>query len=45
LGFTETPSFMVMTKDGFNMQKIGGPKPFPIFKAVIDKLENEIGPQ
>lgn len=45
LGFTETPSFLVMTDGGLNMQKIGGPKPFPIFKAVIDKLENEIGPQ
>jgi protein-disulfide isomerase len=41
LGFTETPSFLVMTDGDFNMQKIGGPKPFPIFKAVIDKLENE----
>lgn len=45
LGFTETPSFLVMTDGGLNMQKIGGPKPFPIFKAVIDKLENEIGSQ
>lgn len=45
LGFTETPSFLVMTNDGLNMQKIGGPKPFPVFKAVIDKLENENKPQ
>lgn len=45
LGFTETPSFVVMDADGLNMHKIEGPKPFPIFKAVIDKLENENKPQ
>jgi protein-disulfide isomerase len=44
LGFTETPSFVVMDPNGLDMQKIEGPKPFPIFKAVIDKLENENKP-
>jgi protein-disulfide isomerase len=39
LGFTETPSFVVMDAGGLHMHKIEGPKPFPIFKAVIDKLE------
>ncbi len=39
LGFTETPSFVVMDASGLNMHKIEGPKPFPIFKAIIDKLE------
>ena len=46
LGFTETPSFVVMDAGGLNMHKIEGPKPFPIFKAVIDRLEkNENKPQ
>jgi protein-disulfide isomerase len=45
LGFTETPSFVVMNPGGLNVQKIEGPKPFPIFKDVIDKLENEIKTQ
>jgi protein-disulfide isomerase len=44
LGFTGTPSFVVMDPGGLNMQKIEGPKPFPIFIAVIDKLGNENKP-
>lgn len=40
LGFTETPSFIIMNSDGSNIQKIEGPKPFPIFKTVIDNLKN-----
>jgi protein-disulfide isomerase len=41
LGFTETPSFMVMKSDGSISEKIQGPKPFPIFKAVIDGLDKK----
>ncbi|HKR73975.1 MAG TPA: thioredoxin domain-containing protein [Candidatus Nitrosocosmicus sp.] len=41
-GFTETPSFIIMTSDGSTIEKIQGPKPFPIFKTIIDKLENKI---
>ena len=37
LGFIETPSFIIVKKDGSNPQKIEGPQPFPAFKAVIDK--------
>ena len=37
LGFTQTPSFIVIKNDGSNLQKIEGPRPFPEFKAVIDK--------
>src|SRR5690242_8023013 len=37
LGFTQTPSFMVVKNDGSNPQKVEGPQPFPEFKAVIDK--------
>ena len=37
LGFTETPSFIIVKSDGSNPQKIEGPQPFPAFKAVIDK--------
>jgi protein-disulfide isomerase len=44
LGFTETPSFVLIDPNGLDMQKIEAPKPFPIFKAVIDKLENENKP-
>ncbi len=40
LGFTETPSFMIMNADGSNPQRIEGPKPFPFFQAAIEKLEN-----
>lgn len=42
LGFTETPSFIIMNRDGSVIEKIQGPKPFPIFKSVIDNLENKI---
>jgi len=42
LGFTQTPSFIIMTSDGSIIEKIQGPKPFPIFKTIIDKLENKI---
>lgn len=37
LGFTQTPSFIVVKNDGSNLQKVEGPQPFPEFKAVIDK--------
>jgi protein-disulfide isomerase len=37
LGFTETPSFIIVKNDGSSPQKIEGPQPFPAFKAVIDK--------
>jgi protein-disulfide isomerase len=37
LGFTETPSFIVVKNDGSNLQKIEGPQLFPAFKAIIDK--------
>ena len=37
LGFTQTPSFIIVNSDGSNPQKLEGPQPFPEFKAVIDK--------
>jgi protein-disulfide isomerase len=37
LGFTQTPSFIVVKSDGSNPQKLEGPQPFPEFKALIDK--------
>jgi len=37
LGFTETPSFMIVRSDGSHPQKIEGAQPFPAFKALIDK--------
>jgi protein-disulfide isomerase len=37
LGFTQTPSFIVVKNDGSNPQKVEGPQPFPEFKAVIGK--------
>ncbi len=37
LGFTQTPSFIVVKNDGSNPQKVEGPQPFPEFKAVINK--------
>jgi len=40
LGFTETPSFMIMNADGSNPQRIEGPKPFPFFQDAIENLEN-----
>ena len=42
LGFTETPSFIIMNSEGSIVEKIQGPKPFPIFKSVIDNLEGKI---
>jgi protein-disulfide isomerase len=39
LGFTETPSFIIMNSEGSVIEKIQGPKPFPIFKTVIENLE------
>ena len=42
LGFTETPSFIIMNSKGSIIEKIQGPKPFPIFKSVIDNLENKV---
>lgn len=42
LGFTDTPSFIIMSSDGSMIEKIQGPKPFPIFKVIIDELENKI---
>lgn len=41
LGFTQMPSFIIMNSEGSIIKKIEGPKPFPIFKTVIDELENE----
>jgi protein-disulfide isomerase len=40
LGFTETPSFIIMNTSGSNQQKIEGPKPFPFFQVAIENLEN-----
>jgi protein-disulfide isomerase len=37
LGFTQTPSFVIIKSDGSNPQQLLGPQPFPEFKAVIDK--------
>jgi protein-disulfide isomerase len=37
LGFTQTPSFVILKSDGSNPQKLEGPQPFPEFKAIIDK--------
>ncbi|HSA75872.1 MAG TPA: thioredoxin domain-containing protein [Candidatus Nitrosocosmicus sp.] len=42
LGFTETPSFIIMNSEGSIIEKIQGPKPFPIFKTVIDSVEKQI---
>jgi len=41
LGFTETPSFIIMDADGSNIKKITGPKPFPIFETVINDMRHE----
>ncbi|MGD9673863.1 MAG: DsbA family protein [Candidatus Nitrosocosmicus sp.] len=38
LGFTETPSFIIVKNDGSSPQKIEGPKPFPIFQLEIEKF-------
>ncbi len=37
LGFTQSPSFVVVKSDGSSPQQLLGPQPFPEFKAVIDK--------
>jgi protein-disulfide isomerase len=37
LGYTQTPSFVIVKSDGSNPQKLEGPQPFPEFKAVIDR--------
>jgi len=37
LGFTQTPSFVIVKSDGSNPQQLLGPQPFPEFKAMIDK--------
>ena len=37
LGFTQTPSFVIVKNDGSNPQKLEGPQPFPEFKAMFDK--------
>ncbi|MGC2571414.1 MAG: thioredoxin domain-containing protein [Candidatus Nitrosopolaris sp.] len=37
LGFTQTPSFVIIKSDGSNPLQLLGPQPFPEFKAVIDK--------
>ena len=37
LGFTQTPSFIIVKSDGSNPQKLEGPQPFPEFKFLIDK--------
>ena len=42
LGFTETPSFIIVKDDGSNPQKIQGSKPFPVFQLAIEKVYNNI---
>ena len=37
LGFTQTPSFVIVRNNGSDIQKLEGPQPFPEFKAAIDK--------
>src|SRR5213080_1957696 len=37
LGFTQTPSFIIVKNDGSNPQKVEGPQLFPEFKFLIDK--------
>lgn len=37
LGFTQSPSFIIVKSDGSNPQQLLGPQPFLEFKAVIDK--------
>src|SRR5215831_189390 len=37
LGFTQTPSFIIVKNDGSNPQKIEGPQPYPEFRFFIDK--------
>lgn len=42
-GFRETPSFIVVNRDGSNPEFLQGALPFPSFKAVIDKKLSEVG--
>jgi protein-disulfide isomerase len=37
LGFTQTPSFIIVKNNGTGIQKLEGPQPFVEFKAVLDK--------
>jgi len=37
LGFTQTPSFVIVKSDGSYPQQLLGPQPFPEFIAMIDK--------
>jgi protein-disulfide isomerase len=37
LGFTQTPSFIIVKNDGTHPEKIEGPQPLSTFKTVIDK--------
>jgi protein-disulfide isomerase len=37
LGFTQTPSFVIVKNDGSNPQKVEGPQPYPEFRFFIDK--------
>jgi protein-disulfide isomerase len=37
LGFTQTPSFIIVKDDGSDPQQLLGPQPFPEFKVLIDK--------
>jgi len=37
LGFTQTPSFIMVKNNGTDIQKLEGPQPFVEFKAVLDK--------
>jgi len=37
LGFTQTPSFIIVKSDGSNPQKLEGPQPFPEFRFLLDK--------
>jgi len=37
LGFTQTPSFIIVKHDGSNPLQLSGPQPFPEFKDLIDK--------
>jgi predicted DsbA family dithiol-disulfide isomerase len=37
LGFTQTPSFIIVKSDGSNPQKIEGAQPFSVSKTLIGK--------
>ncbi|PWU82127.1 MAG: hypothetical protein DLM72_03450 [Candidatus Nitrosopolaris wilkensis] len=38
LGFTQTPSFIIVKNNGLNPQKLEGSQPFPEFRFLIDKV-------